>query len=137
MPTNATTAPAATRQISIAAPPADVLALVGDPRRLPDWAPAFASGVAPGDGEDRWLIGTGDARFAIEVRVSHELGTVDLLRPDDLTFGARMRVLHNLAGSELVFTIVFPPGVDDAAIAAQMTTIEAELETIRTLVEAP
>jgi hypothetical protein len=134
MPT-ITTGPVETRSISIAAPPEAVLAVVGDPYRLPDWAPAFATAVEP-DGE-RWLIGTGDARFAIEVRVSAEHGTVDLLSPNDRTYGARMRVLHNHAGSELVFTLVFPDGVDPEAIRAQMMTVEAELETVRSLVEAP
>jgi hypothetical protein len=134
MPT-ITLGPVETRSISIAAPPAAVLAVVGDPYRLPDWAPVFATAVEP-DG-DAWLIGSGDARFAIAFRVSAEHGTVDLLRPDDESFGARMRVLHNHAGSELVFTLVFPAGVDAEAIGAQMVTVEAELETVRTLVQAP
>jgi hypothetical protein len=134
MPT-ITLGPAETRSISIAAPPGAVLAVVGDPYRLPDWAPAFASAVeAEGD---HWLIGSGDARFAIGVRVSAEQGTVDLLRPNDESLGARMRVLHNHAGSELVFTLVFPAGTESAAIAAQMATVESELETVRALVEAP
>jgi uncharacterized protein YndB with AHSA1/START domain len=127
------TGPVETRSISIAAPPEAVIALVGDPYRLPDWAPAFATSVEP-DG-DQWLIGSGAARFAIAVRVSAEHGTVDLLRPDDDTFGARMRVLHNHAGSELVFTLVFPAGVEPEAVRAQMATVEAELETVRALVE--
>ncbi|HEX5926070.1 MAG TPA: SRPBCC family protein [Baekduia sp.] len=135
MPTNAVTGPVETRSISIAAPPEAVLAVVGDPYRLPDWAPGFAPAVEP-DGDD-WLIGTGDAQFAITVRVSAEHGTVDLLRPDNATFGARMRVLHNHTGSELVFTLVFPAGADSEAIRAQMETVEGELETVRTLVEAP
>jgi hypothetical protein len=134
MPT-ITTGPVETRSISIAAPPDAVLAVVGDPRRLPEWAPAFASAVEP-QGDD-WLIGSGDAQFAIAYRVSAEHGTVDLLRPDDLTYGARMRVLHNHAGSELVFTLVFPAGVPPEAIDAQMKTVEAELETVRTLAETP
>jgi hypothetical protein len=135
MHTDVVTGPAETRSISIAAPPEAVLAVVGDPYRLPDWAPGFASAVEP-DGDD-WLIGSGDAQFAISVRVSAEHGTVDLLRPDNATFGARMRVLHNHTGSELVFTLVFPAGVDHEVIRAQMETVEAELETVRTLVEAP
>jgi hypothetical protein len=135
MPTNVVTGPVETRSISIAAPPEAVLAVVGDPHRLPEWAPAFATAVEP-DG-DHWLIGTGDARFTIAVRVSAEHGTVDLQSPDNPTFGARMRVLHNHAGSELVFTLVFPAGVDPEAIRAQMETVEAELQTVRTLVEAP
>jgi hypothetical protein len=34
------------------------------------------------------------------------------------------------------FTLVFPAGVDLEAIRAQMETVEGELETVRTLVEA-
>jgi hypothetical protein len=135
MPT-ITLGPAETRSISIAAPPGAVLAVVGDPYRLPDWAPAFASTVEPGGDGDRWLIGSGDARFAIAVRVSAEHGTVDLLRPDDESLGARMRVLRNHGGSELVFTLVFPAGAPADAVRAQMATVESELETVRALVEA-
>jgi uncharacterized protein YndB with AHSA1/START domain len=135
MPTNVVTGPVETRSISIAAPPETVLAVVGDPYRLPDWAPGFASAVEP-HGDD-WLIGSGDAQFAITVRVSAEHGTVDLQPPGNATFGARMRVLHNHAGSELVFTLVFPADADAEAIRTQMETVAAELETVRTLVEAP
>ena len=135
MPTTSVTGPVETRSISIAEPPQAVLAVVGDPCRLPDWAPGFASAVEP-DGDD-WLIGSGDARFAITVRVSAEHGTVDLQPPGNATFGARMRVLHNHTGSELVFTLVFPTGADPETIRTQMETVEAELETVRTLVEAP
>ncbi len=133
MQTKSVTGPVETRSISIAAPPEAVLAVVGDPYRLPDWAPAFATAVEP-DG-DNWLIGSGDARFAISVRVSAEHGTVDLVAPGNTTFGARMRVLHNHTGSELVFTLVFPAGAEQEAIRAQMETVEGELETVRALVE--
>lgn len=133
--TNTVTGPVETRSISIAAPPEAVLAVVGDARRLPDWAPAFATAVEQ-EG-DHWLIGSGEERFPIIVRVSDEHGTIDLLPPGNATFGARMRVLHNYEGSELVFTLVFPSGTDPEAIGAQMETVEAELETVRTLVEVP
>ena len=125
---------AETRSISIAAPPSAVLDLVGDPLRLPDWAPRFARGVRA-DG-DRWLIDNGvDAEFPIIMRVSRELGTVDLLRPTDPPSGAFTRVVHNGHGSEYLFTLFFPDGTEEAMIAAQMSTVEEELETIRTLSE--
>jgi uncharacterized protein YndB with AHSA1/START domain len=125
---------AETRSISIAAPPETVLQLVGDPRRLPDWAPAFASAVEP-DGQD-WLIDSGESRFRIRVQVSLEQGTVDLLRPNDPSRGARMRVLNNADGSEFVFTLVFPAGADEEFITRQMTTVEDELRAVRALCEA-
>jgi hypothetical protein len=125
---------AETRSISIAAPPETVLELLSDARRLPDWAPAFARGVEPA-GQD-WLIDSGAGQLRVRVRVSLEHGTVDLLRPDDPSRGARMRVLSNEDGSEFLFTLIFPAAADDKSIAQQMTTVEAELRTVRDLCEA-
>ena len=125
---------AETRSISVAAPPETVLQLVGDPRRLPDWAPAFALSVEP-DGQD-WLVDSGEGRFRIRVHVSLEHGTVDLLRPKDPSRGARMRVLNNADGSELVFTLVFPPGADEGSITRQMTIVDGELRAVRAVCEA-
>src|SRR5437762_12957451 len=87
-----TTVRAETRSISIAAPPAVVLGYVGDPRCLPEWAPAFARGVRP-DGE-HWLVDTGEGELRIAVRVSPGHGTVDLLSADDPTRGAFTRVVE-------------------------------------------
>jgi hypothetical protein len=125
---------AETRSISIAAPPAAVLALVADPQRLPEWAPAFARGVQP-DGDD-WLIDTAEGQARITVRVSPEHGTVDLLRATDPTRGAFSRVVHNHDGSEYLFTLFFPAGTAESAIARQMATVEDELEAVRALCEA-
>lgn len=125
---------AETRSISIAAPPKTVLELLGDARRLPEWAPAFAVAVEPA-GED-WLIDTGAGRLRLRLRVSPEHGTADLLRPNDPGRGARMRVLSNEEGSEFLFTLVFPVAADDTSIAQQMTIVEAELRTVRDLCEA-
>jgi hypothetical protein len=94
------------RTISIEAPPETVLELLGDARRLPDRAPAFAIAVEPA-GQD-WLIESGAGQLRVRVRVSLEHGTVNLLRPDDPSRGARMRVLSNEDGSELLFTLIFP-----------------------------
>jgi hypothetical protein len=125
---------AETRSVSIAAPPAAVLALVADPQRLPEWAPAFARGAQP-DG-DEWLIDTREGQARITVRVSPEHGTVDLLRATDPTRGAFSRVVPNHDGSEYLFTLVFPDGTTETAIAQQMATVEDELEAVRALCEA-
>lgn len=131
---------AETRTIAIAAPPAAVLAVVGDARRLPDWAPNFARAVrrdGEGEGGDGgWIVDNGAAEFPIRLRVVAELGTVDILRREDPPRGAFARVVPNGEGSEFLFTLAFPAGTEAAAVDAQMTTVEAELRTVRGLVEA-
>ena len=125
--------PAATRSLSINTPPEIVFALVSDPRRLPDWAPSFASAVTPAGQE--WVIESGEDQFRMRVRLSREHGTIDLFRPEDGNRGAYMRVLSNGAGSEFVFTLIFPAGTPDELIAEQMTTVETELRAVRDLCE--
>jgi len=123
-----------TRSIAIAAPPEAVLAVVGNPLRLPEWAPAFARAVrSDGDG---WLVDNGATEFRIAVRVDAEHGTVDLLAPSSPPAGAFTRVVHNGQGSEYLFTLFFPEGTDEAAITAQMETVESELATVRALSES-
>jgi uncharacterized protein YndB with AHSA1/START domain len=134
MRTNLTTARAETRSVTIAATPAAVLRLVGDPLRLPEWAPRFARAVEP-QGE-HWLVDDGANRFAIDVRVAPEHGTVDLVSPADPTRGAFSRVVHNADGAEYLFTLFFPDGTEQVAIDEQMATVEEELEAVRALVEA-
>jgi hypothetical protein len=123
-----------TRTISIGAPPEAVLDVVGDARRLPSWAPAFAPTVRP-DGA-HWVVGDGERQFRIAVRVDREHGTVDLLSAEDDRRGAFARVLPNGAGSEFLFTLFFPPATGEDAVARQMAVVEEELRTVRALCEA-
>jgi hypothetical protein len=126
---------AETRTRAIAAPPAAVLAVVADARRLPEWAPDFARAVTP-EGEC-WRVDTGAGELLIELVVSPEAGTVDLVRPAAPTeAGARLRALPSGGGTELLFTIIFPDGVGEDAVAAQMAVVEGELETVAALAEA-
>ena len=123
-----------TRTIPIAAPPETVLGVVGDARRLPEWAPAFARAVRR-DGEG-WIVDNGDTEFPIRLRVAPEYGTVDILGVTEPPRGAFARVIPSGEGSEFLFSLSFPEGTDEAAITAQMQTVEAELRTVRTLSEA-
>jgi hypothetical protein len=124
----------ASRSISISSAPEVVVDLVGDPQRLPDWAPRFASAVNP-DGPD-WVVESGETKLRIRVRVDRQLGVIDLIRPGDPSRGAYMRVLPNAVGSEFVFSLIFPAGTSEELIVQQMTTVEAELRTVRDLCEA-
>jgi hypothetical protein len=65
------------------------------------------------------------------VRVSRERGTVDILAADDPRRGAFSRVIANGAGSEYLFTLQFPDGTGEDAVARQMAVVEAELRAVR------
>jgi hypothetical protein len=123
----------ATQSISIAAPPAVVLAIVGDPTRLPEWAPDFARAVYR-DGDD-WAVDTGAGELRIRVRVSRELGTVDFLAADvadGVDVGAFSRVVPNGTGSEYSFTQFIAPGDD---LGERSEVVASELEALRALCE--
>jgi uncharacterized protein YndB with AHSA1/START domain len=123
-----------TRTISIRANPSAVFDLLSDASAFPRWAPAFAPAIRP-DG-DHWIVERDGSEARIAVRVSRDSGTVDILRAERPTSGAFMRVLPNGEGSELLFTLFFPAGTDEQAVVAQMTTVEQELEAVRSLCEA-
>lgn len=124
MPTNR----CETRSIAIPAPPSAVLDLVGDATSLPRWAPNFTQTVEP-DGE-YWIV---DGGVQIDVRVSPEYGTVDILRPGTPGVGAFSRVLPNGDGCQYLFTLFFGDGTPEEAVARQMEVVEEELRTIRQL----
>jgi Polyketide cyclase / dehydrase and lipid transport len=115
-----------TRSISIAAPPSAVLDFVGDARTLPRWAPAFTRTVEPDGGH--WRI---DGGGLVDVRVCRERGTVDILAADDPRRGAFSRVIANGDGSEYLFTLQFPDGTGEDAVARQMAVVETELRAVR------
>ena len=129
MPTNRSV----TRSISIQAPPDAVLDLVGDAHALPRWAPGFARSVRP-DGE-HWIVDTGAGEARIDLRVSRERGTVDIVSADQPGRGVFTRALANGDGCEYLFTQFFPDSAPEAAVRAQVDVVDGELETVRRLAE--
>src|SRR4051812_27321153 len=122
-----------TRSISIQAPPEVVLELVGDARSLPHWAPGFARAVRPAG--EHWLVETDAGERKIDVRVSPETGTVDIVSARDPRRGVFTRVIGNGEGSEYVFTQLFPAGTSDDDVAGQLAVVEQELRTVRDVCE--
>jgi uncharacterized protein YndB with AHSA1/START domain len=131
----ASTRRAETRSISIEAPVTEVFDFVADPRNLPRWAPGFARSVRPAG--DDWLVdsGEGDGETRVTVPVSREQGTVDFVLTDDPQRASYSRVVPNQLGSEYIFTLFFPDGTDEEAVAQRMAVIEEELAAVRALCE--
>jgi hypothetical protein len=128
-----TTARAATRTLSIPAPPVAVFAVIADPLRLPDWSPTSARSVAP-HGE-RWRVTTFTGEVTVDVVVTRAPAwTVDYVRPrTPQATGARLRAIPSGRGSELIYTTLLPPGTTDVDVDRQARVMRDELETIRGL----
>ena len=120
---------AETRSISIDSPPAAVHSYLADARNLPAWAPAFASSVRR-DG-DSWTVTAEDREFTIDVITEPTSRSVDIVSAGDHNQGLFTRVLPNVKGSELVFTLLFPADTPELAINAQLLTLDSELAAVR------
>ncbi|MGH3095553.1 MAG: SRPBCC family protein [Streptosporangiales bacterium] len=125
-----------TQSIESDAPVAAVIAVLADPTRIPQWAPAFADRVA--DDADAGWQATKDGRdFALRVAVDHDAGTIDYLRQvaPGREGGAYIRAVPRPGGdgSVIVMTLPLLPDVDPAATAA---TLSRELRALAFLAEA-
>jgi len=68
-------------------------------------------------------------------RVTRIAPAVDFLRAKDPRTGGFSRVLPNGEGAEYQFTLVFPAGTPDAAVADQLKIIDGELQSVRRFCE--
>ncbi|WP_410640340.1 SRPBCC family protein [Amycolatopsis sp. lyj-346] len=126
---------AETRTISIATPPERVVEYLADPHHLPEWAPGFASAVDH-EHDDIWRVHTESGPQRVAVRVAAEHGVVDVVSADAPNLGLFTRVVPNLTGAELIFSLFFPDGTDPAAVDAQMVVVGEELRAVRDRVES-
>lgn len=68
-----------TQSVETHADPADVLAVLADPQRIPAWAPTFADTITVG-AQSGWRATKDDRPFNLRVVTQHDAGTVDYLR---------------------------------------------------------
>lgn len=123
-----------TQSIESEADPDAIVALLAQPSRMPEWAPAFADVVT---GEDRsgWRATKDGREFSLRVVVNRATRTVDYLREvaPGREGGAYIRAMPRPGGgSVVVMTLPLLPGVDPAATSA---TLRDELNAIARLAE--
>jgi len=113
-----------------------VYAFAAKPENMPLWASGLASGLVR-DGED-WIahggpIGKVRVRFAPQ----NDFGVIDhtVTLPDGLVVENALRVVPNGDGAEVMFTLLRPPGMDDAAFEADAAHVARDLDTLARLME--
>lgn len=124
-----------TQSIETDADAGAIVALLADPTRIPDWAPAFADAVT-GDDQSGWRATKDGTGFAFRVVTHSAAGTADYLRElaPGREGGAYIRAVPRPGGgSVVVMALPVAPGTDSAAVAANLGD---ELKALVSLVES-
>nr|WP_295987365.1 SRPBCC family protein [uncultured Agrobacterium sp.] len=123
--------------LSVEKPWAQVYGFASDPKNMPRWAAGLGGGLKP-DGNE-WIADGGPLG---EVRVNfapaNEFGVVDhvVTLPDGLKVYNALRVTPNGSGAEVSFTLLRLDGVTDEDFEQDASAITADLETLKSLLEA-
>jgi hypothetical protein len=121
-----------TQSIETDVAPEVVVALLADPKRLQDWAPAFADAVS-GDAHTGWRAIKDGREFSLRVPVNETACTVDYLREiaPGREGGAYLRAVPRPGGGTvIIMTLPLPPDANPQTLAVTLT---AELIAIEDL----
>jgi predicted 3-demethylubiquinone-9 3-methyltransferase (glyoxalase superfamily) len=122
--------------VSIDRRPADVYEFASDPRNLPRWARGLARSEVR-EVRDEWMADSpmGTVRIRFVPRNPHGVLDHDVTLESGVTVHNPMRVVRNGEGSELTFTLIRQPGMSDERLAADRAAVEADLRTLKELLE--
>jgi Polyketide cyclase / dehydrase and lipid transport len=121
-----------TSTIHIAAPAADVHALVADLDQLPRWAIGFAKAVEH-DGDGHVVTLTSGDRVPIAMIADHDAGTADFHVNG---VPAYTRTVPVEGGCLHTFTMVAEPGEPDEVFDAKIEALGHELTVLKAIAEA-
>lgn len=116
--------------------PADAYAFVVDPENLPLWAAGLARSEVTREGAD-WIADAPFGKVKIRFAEKNHLGVLDhdVELDSGISFHNPMRVMKNGEGSEFVFTLYRQPEMSDEQFAADRAAIEADLLTLKKILE--
>lgn len=122
--------------IQIARPPADVYEFASDPRNLPLWAAGLARSKVEQEG-DVWLMDSPLGKVRVKFAERNAFGVMDhdVTLESGVTVHNPMRVVPHGEGSEFMFTLIRQPGTTDEQFAADKARVEADLKTLKGLLE--
>ena len=122
--------------ISIDRPPEEVYRFASNVENLPKWASGLSSAIRKAGGE--WVADSPMGEVRIRFAGENELGVLD----HDVTLESAetvhnpLRVVPNGTGSEVTFTLMRRPGAGDEEFAWDQKTVEKDLRTLKSLLEA-
>jgi hypothetical protein len=122
--------------VSIARRPGDVYEFASDPRNLPAWAAGLARSELRREG-DVWVADAPFGKVKVRFAERNPFGVMDhdVTLESGATIHNAMRVVPNGEGSEFMFTLIRQSGTSDAQFARDKETVEADLKTLKGLLE--
>ncbi len=121
---------------SINRPPSAVYEFASNPDNLPQWVRSFCLSVKKAG--DNWQMETPTGWIEIRFVTANEFGVLDhvVTLPDGQSVLNPMRVVANAKGSEVMFTLFQLPGMSDEQFAKDAGMVEADLQTLKTVLES-
>jgi len=130
--------PMAVRQISITidCPFAKAYAFTQRPENFPRWAAGLSRSLHK-DG-DIWHADTPAGDAVVTFSPANEFGILDhrVSIAGQPEIYIPLRMIENGAGTTVLFTLFRQPEMDDAAFEADATLVQADLDTLKALLEA-
>lgn len=123
--------------LSVEKPWAQVYGFASDPRNMPRWAAGLGGGLKP-DGNDWIADGGPPGEVRVNFAPTNEFGVIDhvVTLPDGLKVYNALRVTPNGSGAEVSFTLLRLDGMTDEDFEEDAKAITADLETLKSLLEA-
>lgn len=113
-----------------------VYAFAAKPENMPLWASGLASGLTP-DGEG-WIADGGPiGNVRVHFVAPNDFGVIDhtVTLPNGLVVENALRVVPNGGGTEVMFTLLRQPDMDDASFESDAAHVARDLETLKRLME--
>ncbi|BDZ45965.1 SRPBCC family protein [Naasia aerilata] len=128
-----------TRHVSmrIERPAAEIYAFCVQPANLPRWAAGLGGSIASVDG--RWIAQSPMGAVEVQFAPGNDFGVLDhrVTLEDGQTFDNPMRVIPDGdAAADVVFTLRWADGTAAEAFEADAAAVEADLRTLKRLLES-
>ena len=123
---------------SIRYPHREVYEFLAEPLNLPTWASNIGPTIEHVSGTD-WASDTESGRVIFRYHPRNPYGILDYaaFQEGEEPFTVPMRIVANGEdGAEVLYTLYQRPGVTDAQFESEAAWIEADLLTLKTLLEA-
>ncbi|TCO26150.1 polyketide cyclase/dehydrase/lipid transport protein [Kribbella steppae] len=116
-------------------PTQDVYTYASNPANVPEWAAGLGGSIEQVDGD--WVADSPMGRVVVKFAESNEYGVVDheVALPSGETVYNPMRVIPDGDGCEVVFTIRQRPDMTDDDFARDANAVQADLQTLKKLLE--